>query len=96
MLNKFVVVGRITSNLKELKESECILNFINVNVKTKLNEDNILSFKIESENVSNQIYEYCNKDDLIGIKGYINSIDNVNILIAERITFLTSKGDQNK
>ena len=45
-----------------------------------------------SENINNMIKEYCHINELIGVKGHLDIINNELIVEAEAISFLTSKG----
>ena len=52
------------------------------------------------DNISKNVCEYCKKNDVIGIKGRIESVkenDNYNVrIIAEKVTFLSSSKDIDK
>lgn len=86
MLNNFVVVGR----LQEIKEEGVILTHQSL----FKNEEGIYeTFENEyvlSGSILENTKEYCKKGDLIGIKGSIRN----NTLYAERITFLSSKKEE--
>jgi len=82
-MNYVVLIGR----LKEIQEKHLILNVIekdkNWDVKCYVGIGSMM------QNVS----QYCKKNDLVGIKGKI--IENNEILI-EKITFLSSKTEENE
>lgn len=88
MLNNFMVVGRI--NNIDLEDDKCILamkvtrSYKNENGEYEEDLINIQVF----DNLSNTLNEYCKTGDLVGVKG---RIQNSNVLIAEKITFLSSK-----
>ena len=90
MLNQFMVVGRIDSIDKE--DNKCILRLrIPRNYKNENGEYENDIIKIQVfKNISDKICEYCKVNDLTGIKGMIQS-DNV--LIAEKVSFLSSKSE---
>lgn len=47
-------------------------------------------------NISKNVNEYCQKGDLIGIRGRLQIIDNQLCVIAEQVTFLSSKVNNDK
>lgn len=92
MLNQFVLVGRVTKIEQEevniavprnYKNSEGVYDtdFITIIVKESINE---------------QMQTYCQKGDLIGVKGRIACLNNNLELVAEKITFLASKKKEEK
>lgn len=84
MLNQCILVGRV----KELKDNILTLA---VN-KTFKNEKGIYETDfikvILLDNIATNVNEYCCKGDVIGVKA---RIETGNKIIAEKITFLTSK-----
>ena len=91
-MNQFVLVGRIVKLEQEkvniavprnYKNSEGVYDtdFITIIVKESINE---------------QMQTYCQKGDLIGVKGRIARLDNKLELVAEKITFLASKKKEEK
>ena len=104
MLNQLVLVGRLVSDLQinetENKTKECNITLsIPRNYK---NEDGIYETDYITIRLYNGIAEntmkYCKKGDLLGIKGRVQTRqeDNKNIIeiIAERVSFLTSKSNK--
>ena len=87
MMNNFMVVGRI--NNIDLEDDKCILamkvtrSYKNENGEYEEDLINIQVF----DNLSNTLNEYCKTGDLVGVKG---RIQNSNVLIAEKITFLSN------
>lgn len=92
MLNQFVLVGRVTKTEREevniavprnYKNSEGVYDtdFITIIVKESINE---------------QMQTYCQKGDLIGVKGRIACLNNNLELVAEKITFLASRKKEEK
>ena len=92
MLNQVVLVGRLT---KIKRENEYTIEIELAVPRSFKNEDGIYDTDyikcMVNGNVAKNTEEYCNKGDLEGIKGRVQSIDNDIELIAEKITFLTSK-----
>lgn len=84
MLNQVITLGR----LQEIKEGGILVlasqsNFKNADgeYETYINE-----FQLNGAILDNT-KEYCKKGDIIGVKGYLKN----NKVIAEKITFLSSK-----
>lgn len=94
MLNQFIIVGRIVKDLE--KESNVITIAIPRHYKNKDGEydTDFVDVAIDGTLAKTTI-EYCKKGDIIGVKGSIKSeISNEirkMILVAERVTFLSSK-----
>ena len=90
MLNSFISVGRI--NNIDLENDECILtlkvqrSYKNENGKY---EEDLITIQVFG-NLSNTLNEYCKTGDLVVIKGRIQSS---NILVAEKVSFLSSKSE---
>ncbi len=96
MLNQVILVGRLVKDLKVEKEEETKICKINLAIPRSFkNADGTydtdfiecIAFDSIAENTS----EYCNKGDIVGIKGRLQSKDNKMELIAEKVTFLSSK-----
>ena len=109
MLNQIVLVGRLTSDpeVKELEEGKkyCYItlavprSFKNANGEYDTDFVQLKLWNSIAENTT----EYCHKGDLIGAKGRIQTYsvenedgtkENKMELIAEKITFLTSKSKE--
>ena len=94
MLNQFIIVGRIVKDLE--KESNVITIAIPRHYKNEDGEydTDFVDVAIDGTLAKTTI-EYCKKGDIIGVKGNIKSeISNgirKMILVAERVTFLSSK-----
>jgi len=87
MLNNFVVVGRI--NNIDLEENKCMLTLkVPRSFKNKDGEyeEDLITVQVFN-NLSDTLNEYCKTGDLVGVKG---RIQNSNVLIAEKITFLSN------
>ena len=101
MLNQTVLVGRLTQDLKEeLIDDERKAYYITIAVQRNYkNEDGVYEtdfVPIElGDNIGKNVCSYCKKGDILGIKGRLESFQNEdkNIikLIAEKVTFLSSK-----
>lgn len=94
MLNQFIIVGRIVKDLE--KESNVITIAIPRHYKNEDGEyeTDFVDVAIDGT-LAKKTIEYCKKGDIIGVKGSIisdisNDIRKM-ILVAERVTFLSSK-----
>lgn len=95
MLNQTVIMGRVVellsyedkgNKLMELKlavprsykngEGKQIIDFVPCQV---------------SGSMAQNVAAYCSVDDLVGVKGRLEVIDNTLKLVAEKVTFLTTK-----
>lgn len=97
MLNQIVLVGRVVSDL-EINETEnekkvTLLklavprNYKNENGEYETDFIPCVLWNTIAENV----YEYCKKGDLIGVKGRMQNRENKLEVIAEKVTFLSSR-----
>ena len=91
MLNQVVIVGKIKEFVKINEDCQ-----IKVLVQRPFkNEDGeygsdlipVMCHKTLADNVA----QYCTEDDIIGVKGRIENIDGKIIVIADKITFLSSR-----
>ena len=93
-MNQFIIVGRIVKDLE--KDSNVITIVIQRHYKNENGEyeTDFVDVAIDGTLAKTTI-EYCKKGDIIGVKGSIRSeISNdfrKMILVAERVTFLSSK-----
>lgn len=107
MMNQTILVGRITSDVKEVVEEQPLVITLGVPRSYK-NEEGIYDTDFIPVKLSGMIAkntaEYVKKGDLIGVKGRLQSdeVNGFNMLsvVAERITFLSasreSEGDSNE
>ena len=109
MLNQIVLVGRLTSDpeIKELEEGKKY-SYITIAIPRSFKnadgeyDTDFIQLKLWNV-VAENTAEYCHKGDIIGAKGRIQSytIDNEDgtketkmEIIAEKITFLSSKSSK--
>lgn len=95
MLNQFVTVGRITEdptqeNGKAVIKLAVPRSYKNTEGEYETDFISCLLFKGIAENTC----EYCKKGDLVGIKGRMQSENDTIQLIAEKITFLSSRKEE--
>lgn len=100
MLNQVVLVGRIENEptiVKENEKKKCTITIavqrITKNEKGECETDFIPC--VLWNGIATQTTEYCHKGDLVGVKGRIQTIPMASgyaiELIAEKVTFLSSK-----
>ena len=93
MLNQIVVIGRIKYEPKKEKDKL----FITLSVPATVKNENGCYPVDEIEctltgTIAEQVYKYCNVHDVVGIRGRIQRRDdNPMEIIAEKVTFLSSK-----
>lgn len=91
MLNQVILVGKIVI-FEEVKEKTIIT--IAVPRVYKNNEGIYETDFIDCQlfgTIAKNTLEYCQAGDTVGIKGRIEKSNNETIIIADRLTFLTSK-----
>lgn len=87
MMNNFMIIGRL---YKFVKEDE---NNVIAIIKTK-KVDILEEYEIDiimSGSIKENTMKYCSSGDILGVKGYI--FEN-NKLIADKVTFLSSKKEE--
>ena len=105
MLNQVILVGRLVRDVevKELESGKKVADICLAVPRSFKNEDGEYETDFVDcvlwEGVASNVSEYCNKGDLIGIKGRIQTrnIENedgeknkLTEIIAEKVTFLSS------
>ena len=96
MLNQIVIVGRLNKDPEIIKEDE--KNMCNIELIVQRAYKNEKG-EYETDKVPVTLYqgiadntaEYCHKGDIIGVKGRIQVINDKLNIVAEKITFLASK-----
>ena len=86
MLNQVVLVGRI----KEMHEGKIIIS-IPRNYKNEDGEyDNDLITVFVRGQLNDTVQDYCSIEDIVGVKGRVTTEKGDTIIIAEKVTFLSS------
>lgn len=96
MLNQTVLVGRLVNKPEKNDKGAIITISIPRSFKNEKGEyeTDLIPIKLISGIAQNTV-DYCNKGDVIGIKGRLQANEKKEIeLIAERITFLSSKKEE--
>lgn len=100
MLNQIVLVGRLTQDpeVKEIEEKKvCYITLAVPRSYKNENGEYDTDFVdcILWNNIAENTKEYCKKGDLVGVKGRIQTtiVDDKKVteIVAEKLTFLTSK-----
>lgn len=95
-MNNIVMVGKIKTMPND---NNIMVVGVTRNFKDEHGEylTDYVPVKIWNDNINN-IIEYCKIDDIIGIKGRIQSEDDTNnvYVVAERMTFLSSGKKEDK
>lgn len=96
MNNGFVIVGRITDlgNIKEGRNGKyCRVQLAITRPYKNSNgeyETDMIKITLRRD-LATQLHEYCEIEDLVGVKGRIESTSNGNtILVADKLTFLAT------
>lgn len=96
MINTTMLVGRLANDTTlETDKNDNKFAIITVSVPRSVkNEEGIYENDIIpcyiSGNIATNTCEYCRKGDIVGIKGKLEMKDNKLMVIAEKITFLSS------
>ena len=96
MTNSLILVGRMAKEIeakeKEGKEYAEIVLSIPRNVKNEegIYETDFIPVTVWGGIASN-VKEYCRKGDIIGIRGRLEVVEDKIVIIAEKVTFLSSK-----
>lgn len=95
-MNQLIIVGKLTENpeIKEVKNKK--VGIINVAVQRPYkNEDGIYETDFIDcvlwEGIATNVNEYCHKGDVVGVKGKLQSEDGTIKVVAEKVTFLSSR-----
>lgn len=111
MLNQVVLVGRLTSDL-EVKETESGKKVVSLTLAVPRSYKNVdgeydTDFLdiVLWDTIAENTVEYCRKGDMVGVKGRLQastyetedgSKRKVTEVVAERVSFLSSKKENNE
>ena len=96
MNNSVMLIGRINNDIEKIEDEEkttyrLVLN-ISRNFKNQYGEyeNDFIPIELKSS-IGNNVFQYCKKGDLVGVKARIESKeDNILQIIAERVSFLSN------
>lgn len=96
MLNLVNIVGRINyiyveDNILEIK---CIKQLYKDDVKS--GEEEMYIPVMLSDSIMNKTKQYCNINDIVGVKGWLKNRDEKLIVMADKLTFLASTKGTNE
>lgn len=96
MLNAVTVVGRINyiyieDNILEIK---CIKQLYKDNVEN--GEEEIYIPVMLSNSIMERTKQYCDINDIVGVKGWLKNRDGKLIVMADKLTFLASTKSTNE
>ena len=96
MLNAVTVVGRINyiyieDNILEIK---CIKTLYKDNIEN--GEEEIYIPVMLSDSIMERTKQYCNINDIVGVKGWLKNRDGKLIVMADKLTFLASTKSTNE
>lgn len=96
MFNSVTLVGRINFMNPEcnILEIKCIKQLYKNDIKVGIEE--VYIPVIVSDLIMKQTKQYCNINDMIGIKGYLKNQDGRLMVMAEKITVLSHTNDTNR
>lgn len=99
MLNQVIVVGRLTTEPQKEEINGKVRSVITLAVSRNYkNVDGVYETDFINcilwSGISENVCEYCHKGDLIGIKGRLQTTDNVLQIVAEKVTSLSSKKEE--
>ena len=90
MMNTLMLIGRV---VKELQDDKIVIA-TNRTTKNENGEYETDFFPITLwQGIKEQVKEYCKKGCLVGIRGKLQTKDGEILIIAEKMTFLSSTKD---
>lgn len=95
MLNRVILVGRVVELINNDNEELIIKLKVPRYYKNDNGEyENDIITCVTYRSISKQVSSYVKNNDMISIRGRLKSLeDNILVVMAEKITFLTSKGE---
>ena len=101
MLNQVVLVGRLTKEIEEIEEGDKKKAYITLAVgRNYKNADGIYENDFIPcmlwNGICDNVKDYCKKGDILGVKGRIEVKDDKVIIVAEKVTFLSSKHNEDE
>ena len=93
MLNQTVLVGRIVKDIEQEGETKAIVTLAVPRSFKNADGEYETDFIpcVLWNGIATNTKEYCRKGDLVGVKGRIQSNENGITVVAEKLTFLSTK-----
>lgn len=96
MNNHVVLIGRINNDIEKIENDDTTTYRLMLNITRNFKnqdgdyENDFIPIQLMSY-VGRNVFEYCKKNDLVGVRGRIESKEGKAIqIIAEKITFLSN------
>ena len=96
MINLVTLIGRINFINPECNTLEIKYNKSLYENDIKVGTEEVYIPVIVSDLIMKQTKQYCNINDMIGIKGYLKNQDGRLMVMAEKITVLSHTNDTNR
>lgn len=100
MLNQTILVGRLVSD-PQINETENGAKNTTITLAVQRSYKNVDGIYETDfipcmlwKSIAESTIEYCQKGDLIGIKGHLQVIDEKVVTVAEKVTFLKCRKDE--
>lgn len=95
MLNQTVLVGRLVKEVEVKEVDDRKVAYLTLAVQRSYkNEEGIYETDFVPctlwNGIAENVAEYCRKGDLVGVKGRLQTENNGLVLVAEKVTFLSS------
>ena len=97
MLNQIVLVGRLVQDpeIKELENDKKVCNITLAVTRSYKNADGIYEIDFIPvtlwQGIAENTKEYCKKGDLVGVRGRLQTREDKVEVVAEKVTFLSSR-----
>lgn len=96
MLNQTILVGRIAKEVEVKEVDNRKVAYVTLAVQRSYkNEEGVYETDFVPctlwNGIAENVAEYCRKGDLVGVKGRIQNENNGLVLVADKVTFLSSK-----
>ena len=92
MMNQIILVGRLTKEVELMEGGKGIITL--AIPRSYKNEEGIYETYFVPctlwNGIATNVAEYCKKGDLVGVKGRLQTENNGLVLVAEKVTFLSS------
>ena len=98
MMNQIMLVGRMSGDIEKLEKNGKEFSVFMLAVPRAFKNENgeydkdILPITIW-DGIAKQVSEYCRSGDTVGVRGRLQANDGAFEIIAEKVTFLSSRKD---
>ena len=95
MLNQTVLVGRLVKEVEVKEVDDRKVAYLTLAVQRSYkNEEGVYETDFVPctlwNGIAENVAEYCRKGDMVGVKGRLQTENNGLVLVAEKVTFLSS------